>query len=241
MADEQERIAETVEDIQGLRSKLSDRHSDNINLSLRLDSALKAVVGSLGATLGIPETTRFVPTPIEKMNGIIVSGNFDKQQVADQKEIETFVENTKAAYESFLGNTGYDIIAGTDQETIRGVAKLAGLDDYKTATVDVAYITTIKEAIQEKNKTATDRAAVLNSIAVEDVPVVSTEEVPSADEPVVDEVESEEDTKLTIAEQSEIKRLATEEYTKLFGAEPAKSLSGPKILDLIEAKNAEAK
>ena len=52
MENEQDKIAETVDDIQNLRSKLSDRHADNINLSLRLDSALKAVVGSLGATTG---------------------------------------------------------------------------------------------------------------------------------------------------------------------------------------------
>lgn len=223
MADQSKKIQETVSDLQEIREKLKGRHSDNVSLSLRLESSLTSMIGSLGSTLGgNPDYNAFVPTPIEVLAGTVVSGNKDASKVMEDAEIKAFKDNVQATYEGFVGRDNHDISTGVDEETLRAVAKKAGMEDYKTAKVDATYIESVKEAIQEKNKVAADRAAEKAKIKAEG------EAEKGGDAPV-----------LSVAEKTALKKAATAEYTELFGEAPASNLSSAKIQELIDAKKAE--
>lgn len=225
MASEQEKIEQTVADLQSLREKINKRHFDNVNLLLRINSPLEQIVNSLGTTLPAPAQAlnRFTPEPIKQMVGNKIQTSDDKYSIkkpsaklAQDPEIQMFIANTKATYEGFLGRDADDILKGTDEETIRGVAKLAGMLDFEDAKINAEYIAGIKEAIQDKNKLAKDQNAAL--VEIED-------ETTSADAP-----------KPTMAELSAFKKEATEKYTELFGKAPNRSLSGAKIQELVDAK-----
>lgn len=232
MSAEQEKIQKTVSDIADLRAKINKRHFDNVNLLLRLDSAFQQIENSLGTTLSAPAAKhRFQPTPISVLSGTKVADETTSDGLVRSQEIKMFVENTKATYEGLTGRDADDILNGTDEEILRGVAKMAGMDDYAEAKLDAAYVGSIKEAILAKNKLSADQAAELaklNDEANNDAGDGAVKE--DAGEP-----------KLTVAELTALKKEATEKYTELFGEAPDKSLKGAEIMELVEAKIAEGK
>lgn len=223
------KIEATVADIEALRATVKERHSDNVSLVIRFDSVLKQLIDSLSVTIGSKLSSNdlmsFTPKPLQFVAGKPATKEVSRKVIED-KEIQTFVENAKAAYEGFLGRDNHDILEGLDEETLRGVAKLAGLEDFKTAEVNGNYVTAIKDAITAKNKLEHDQKAELDKIQQENsAKPEETDKAPAA--------------KPTIAELKEIKEKATAEYTKLFGKAPASNLSGAKIQELINQKKAD--
>ncbi|TWP31899.1 hypothetical protein ETU08_00120 [Apibacter muscae] len=148
----------TITDIDEFKKVLLDRHQNNTNLCIRLESVFTQLNNSLKAGLGeMREVTnsRFTPTPLKKVMGQSVEFKESKKVELpkfDNDDKEAFKERVNKAYESFLDRDAQDLITSLEEIEIRGVAKIAKIANYKEASIDVPFIEKIKQAIKEKQE-----------------------------------------------------------------------------------------
>ena len=119
---------------------------------------------------------------------------------------------------------------------IRGVAKIVGIEDFDTASVDGVLVQRIKDAITVKKETETKQEELKDQLNAD-----QNQNIDGNDSNVATkETETKQEEKnLSPAEMKAIKDKAVADYTELFGTAPDNNLSAKKIQELIDAKKAE--
>lgn len=152
------KIQQTIDDLKEVQEKISERHKDEPTFNLRVNSVFNQLINSLSVTTGgVTEraVSGFTPKPLASIAGKNLAGkrNVKIADVKPEKEqtLEEFRENVQKAYDSFLNRETTELKDSLFEDEIRGVAKLAGLEDFQDAKVDGHYINKIKKAITSKN------------------------------------------------------------------------------------------
>lgn len=154
------KLQQTLDDIQEVKEKILSRHSDNPTFSLRVGSVFDKLVDSISGNV-TGTTTGFKPQPLEMVAGKSISGKAERP--AKQESFEEYRENVQKAYDSFLDRENSDLKDSLMEQEIRGVAKLAGLDDFSDAKVDGHYLNKIKKAITTQKQLEADKAKQLEA------------------------------------------------------------------------------
>ena len=160
------KIQQTIDDLQEVQERISERHKDEPTFSLRVNSVFNQLINSLSVNTGRVTdraVSGFTPKPLGTIAGKSVSGkrNVKISDTKTEKEqtIEEFRENVQKAYDSFPDRESKELKDSLFEDEIRGVAKLAGLDDFQEAKIDGHYINKIKKAIADKKELDDKKAA----------------------------------------------------------------------------------
>jgi hypothetical protein len=174
-----EDIQLTIEDLNNLNEVIQERHSDNPSLCLRFNSVFKQLSNSLGGYKGgsfQKEISGFVPTPLTKINGKEikerVSTKLDLKPI-QVDEVDAFRNKIQSIYDSFLNRETTDLLDSLEPIEIRGVAKLAGVEDFDKVPVDGQLVEGIKKTITAKNDLAKEQADVKLKLVPDAKPVVT--------------------------------------------------------------------
>jgi uncharacterized protein YnzC (UPF0291/DUF896 family) len=134
-------------------------------MSRALNVAIGGDIEPLSAIAGNGE---FIPQPLTAVLDMAVN-KVEKTNIDDinprQAEIEKIKAEVKNVYKSMLEREPKDILEGTDELILRGVAKKAGLnvDANTPETLSVEFVKEIQLAIQNKNEIASKIADAKNA------------------------------------------------------------------------------
>lgn len=146
-------INQTILELQSTNESILERHKDNPTLCMRFDSVFKKLINSLNVGSGslVTEQSSFVPEPITKVFGKeivpIKSGKMVLKPL-EVDEVEAFRERIQLIYESFPDREVKDLIDSLDEIDIRGVAKIAGIENFDKVAIDGKLIGDIKASIR---------------------------------------------------------------------------------------------
>lgn len=164
-----ELIDETIFDLQEVQERILKRHQGDLTFTLRIDSVFKTLINSLNANTGNVSDTKstFKPKPLKNILGVSVSHSENTKlqlKPIEQNDIEEFRDKVQKAYDTYLERETIDLKDSLRELEIRGVAKLAGIEDYDKVPADEKLINRTKEAIQKKNEVLAKQEAEKNKI-----------------------------------------------------------------------------
>lgn len=152
---DQELVQETIRDIQEVKERILTRHEGDTTFALRVDTVFNQLINSLGNTTGnivsAQKTSSFTPQPLTNVAGQKVNtANAEplKLPTLEIDKAESFKEEIKLIHEGFLKRENIDLLDSLKEIQLRGVAKIAGVEDYDTDLIDGAFIQKIKDKIQ---------------------------------------------------------------------------------------------
>lgn len=149
-----EQIQETINDVQELKDKILKRHQQDPTFCLRTESVFTQYINSLSYITGnvSPQTASygFNPQPLKSVIGKPIgerSGAKLNLPVISTDDVEAFKETVQLLHDGFLDRENIQLLDSLKEIEIRGVASLAGLDDFREAEINGAYIDVIKAKI----------------------------------------------------------------------------------------------
>lgn len=148
-----EDIQLTIEDLNNLNEIIQERHKESASLCLRFNSVFKQLANSLGGFAGgsfQKSTNEFVPTPLTKVTGKVIKEIVSTKlnlKPLEVDEVEAFREKIQLIHDSFLSRETTDLLDSLEPIEIRGVAKLAGVEDFDKVPVDGQLVEDTKKAI----------------------------------------------------------------------------------------------
>lgn len=155
-----ELVQKTVDDVRELLDKILERHREDPTFCLRTESVFNQYINSLSYITGqVNERSNvFSPKPLESVAGKKVKARDTEKlelKPIEVDEVEAFRKKIQLIYDGFLNRQNVDILDSLQEIEIRGVAKIAGIEDFDTAPVDGVLIQRVKDAITAKNDTST--------------------------------------------------------------------------------------
>ena len=227
-------VQQTVDDVRELLDKILERHREDPTFCLRTESVFNQYVNSLSYITGnVNERSNiFSPKPLESIAGKKVNPrDTDKLELKpiEVDEVEAFRKKIQLIHDGFLNRENTDILDSLQEIEIRGVAKIVGIEDFDTASVDGVLVQRIKDAITVKKETETKQEELKDQLNADQNQNIATKETET----------KQEEKNLSPAEMKAIKDKAVADYTELFGTAPDNNLSAKKIQELIDAKKAE--
>ncbi|AZA82178.1 hypothetical protein C1637_09890 [Chryseobacterium lactis] len=160
-----EQVEETIKDVEEMKAKILKRHQDNLTFCIRTESVFNQYVNSLSYATGTVRSEgkgAFKPQPLTSVLGKQVKTPVPKTlqltpiSISDE---ESFKETIQLLHDNLLNRDNIDLLDSLKEIEIRGVAKVAGLNDYREAKIDGAYIEKIKEKIIANQNLETEREA----------------------------------------------------------------------------------
>lgn len=163
---DQKLVEETIQDIQEAKDKILKRHEGDTTFSLRVDTVFNQLINSLGNSTGniVPSQKpgSFVPKPLTNVVGQkINTKNTEplKLPTLEVDKAQAFKDEIKLIHDGFLKRENIDLLDSLKEIQIRGVAKIAGVDDYETDTINEEFVQKIKDKIQANDADKTSRNA----------------------------------------------------------------------------------
>ncbi|GAB0154744.1 hypothetical protein CHRYSEOSP005_00040 [Chryseobacterium sp. Alg-005] len=198
-----EQVQETINDVQELKDKILERHQQDPTFCLRTESVFNQYINSLSYITGTvnPQTASygFTPQPLKSVIGKPIGEKSSTKlnlPVISNDDIEAFKETVQLLHDGFLDRENVQLLDSLKEIEIRGVANIAGLDDFREAEINGAYI----EKIKEKIKANKDLETVREQKKLElqgGAPVIEP-----APAPVVDQAQNEGSAPVTTQEDS---------------------------------------
>jgi len=149
-----EQVQETINDVQELKDKILKRHQQDPTFCLRTENVFTQYINSLSYITGMvnPQTASygFSPQPLKSVIGRSVGEKTATKMVLpviSTDDVEAFKETVQFLHDGFLDRENIQLLDSLKEIEIRGVASLAGLDDFREAEINGAYINAIKEKI----------------------------------------------------------------------------------------------
>ena len=152
------KIELSIQDIESCRTLINQRHKDNPSFMLRIDSVFNQLINTLRVLTGNgikSNSDVFKSIPINKFLGKTIkvkSKNNLKLPNLSVDEVEAFKEKIQLIYNSFPSRNNTDLLDSLDEIEIRGVAKLAGIENFDKISVDGILLDNIKLKIQQKQE-----------------------------------------------------------------------------------------
>ncbi|WP_428067383.1 hypothetical protein [Chryseobacterium gambrini] len=148
-------VEETIQDIKYCKEKILERHEGDTTFTLRVDTVFNQLINSLAYTTGnvVPEqrTGKFQPKPLQNVLGTKIHRNSEstpKLEPLDVDKANAVKEQIQLIYDSFPNREDAELLENLKDWQIKGVAKVAGLQDYDTTEIDGDFIRQIKDKIQ---------------------------------------------------------------------------------------------
>ncbi|WP_313214110.1 hypothetical protein [Soonwooa sp.] len=170
-----ELMNQSISDLEQFRDMISERHKDNPTLTLRFSSVFNQLINSLGVHTGAVATPSnvaegFTPQPLKMVFGKDVT-HTEKRKLKpfEVDDVAAMRERMQHIYDSFLDRENNDLKESLQEIEIRGVAKMAGVEDFDTQKIDGHFLNKIKKAIADKSKDDENKAAVKAKLAQENV------------------------------------------------------------------------
>uniref|UniRef100_UPI00163ABFD2 hypothetical protein n=1 Tax=Elizabethkingia meningoseptica TaxID=238 RepID=UPI00163ABFD2 len=163
---DQKLVEETIQDLQEVKEKILNRHEGDTTLTLRFDSVFNSLINSLGNTTGniVSSTSQkvssgFTPKPLTNIAGQKISGNSSvlKLQPLEVDQAKAFKEEIQAIHDSFSNRENGKLLEELNELQIRGVAKVAGVEDYDTDPINGDFVQKIKDKIAANVQDKADR------------------------------------------------------------------------------------
>lgn len=233
-----ELVQKTVDDVRELLDKILERHREDPTFCLRTESVFNQYINSLSYITGqVNERSNvFSPKPLESVAGKKVKARDTEKlelKPIEVDEVEAFRKKIQLIYDGFLNRQNVDILDSLQEIEIRGVAKIAGIEDFDTAPVDGVLIQRVKDAITAKNDTSTKQEELKLQLNADQGQIGNDNNVATNDTST-----KQEEKNLSPAEMKAIKDKAVADYIELFKTSPDTNLSAKKIQELIDAKKA---
>lgn len=154
-----DKINQTITDLEVCKNGILERHKEDTSFCLRINSVFTQLANSLSYNTGSVNATEkaFVPQPLENVLGMkIAFKKTTKMNLAapEVDEVEAFKEKIQLIYDGFLTRENPELKESLEEIEVRGVAKLAGIDNFATAKIDGTLLNRIKKAITTKNELA---------------------------------------------------------------------------------------
>lgn len=169
---DQELVQETIQDLQEVKEKILTRHQGETTFTLRVDTVFNTLINSLAHTTGnVVNTTRpgkFEPQPLTSIAGakIVQSGsNLPKlEKVIDVDKAAAIKEQIQLIHDSFQDREDSELLENLKDWQIKGVAKVAGIKDFETASIDGGFVRDIKDKIQANKEEAAAKDKLKNDL-----------------------------------------------------------------------------
>lgn len=159
-----DKINQTITDLEVCKNGILERHKEDTSFCLRINSVFTQLANSLSYNTGSINATEkaFVPQPLENVLGMKIDEKKSAKMnltAPEVDEVAAFKEKIQLIYDGFLTRENPELKESLEEIEVRGVAKLAGIENYATAKIDGNLLNRIKKAITAKNELAAAKAA----------------------------------------------------------------------------------
>lgn len=193
-----ELLQETRTDIQSYFKSLPDYS----HLGIYIDSQLQTIINKTAHLAGVqssiissPVLTAFPPITSFMGEDLNVPTSVQAEALEPTlSDIEILENKVSALYLAFSERSSADLLDNEDEITIRGLAKRAGITDYKTAPLDYNLLADIGAAIKRKEAKAQEEKLFNDILEAERIAALTPKpeapaapEAPEAPAPVVPE------------------------------------------------------